>query len=132
MNTLTESRLRRHIDLSQRWAPESDSGRLLGHCRALLLEAKELEAAASASRSRGLDPAVLGCFGEALNSLATVTLLLNEAGNGQGPDHAARGHEVDPSRLLFAISQNLRCAAESAKLGRQTLSEVEVSDGTGR
>jgi hypothetical protein len=121
MNTRTKSRLRRHIDLSDRWAPESDPGRLLGNCRGLLLEAEELEAAASASRSESLDPAVLGCLSATLSSLATVSLLLDEARDGQGREHAG-GQEADPSRLLFAISQNLRFAAEAAKLGQQTLS----------
>jgi hypothetical protein len=122
MNTLTNGRLRRYIDLSDRWAPESDPGRLLGNCRALLLEAEELEAAASASRSEGLDPAVLGCLSATLSSLATASLLLDEARNGQGREHATGEQEADPSRLLFAISQNLRFAAEAAKLGQQALS----------
>ncbi len=117
----TKDRLSRQADASARWGADTSSGRLLAHCKRLLLEAEDLEAAGSAWRSGGLDPAVLDCFGTTLNSLATVALLLDEAQDGSSPE---RGDEApDPSRLLFAINQNLRFGAEAAELAGQVLRE---------
>jgi hypothetical protein len=121
MNTATKDRLRRQVEVSDRWGEDTNSGQLLGHCKRLLMEAEDMETAGSAWRSGGLNPAVLDCFGTALNSLATVALLLDQAQNGQPPQ---RDESVpDPSRLLSAVNQNLRFAAEAAGLAGEVLSE---------
>jgi hypothetical protein len=121
MTTVIKDRLRRQVEVSDRWGEDTNSGQLLGHCKQLLIEAEDLEAAGSAWRSGGLNPAVLDCFGTVLNSLATVALLLDQAQDGQPPQ---RDESVpDPGRLLSAVNQNLRFAAEAAGLAGEVLSE---------
>ena len=124
MNTVLEDSLRRHSRLSDRWGSEPEAEQLLGPCKALLLRAQELEAAASTERPLGLDPTVLGCFGAALNSLATVSLLLDEQ-----VSESAGDEQPDPNRLLFAINQNLRFAAEAAELAQRVLGGTEDDAG---
>lgn len=128
MNTVLEDSLRRHSRLSDRWGSEPEAEQLLGPCKALLLRAQELEAAASTERPLGLDPTVLGCFGAALNSLATVSLLLGQAVDEQVSESAG-DEQPDPNRLLFAINQNLRFAAEAAELAQRVLGGTEDDAG---
>jgi hypothetical protein len=113
MSLVLENKLRRHAELAERWSDDDDPDELLARCRSLLIVADELEEAASAARSETFDPAVVGCLSEALTSLATVSLLLSQTASttGAGSEDAA---VPDPGRLLFAISQNLRFAAEAA------------------
>ena len=120
MSTAIEDKLRQHNALTGRWGAEADGDRLLGRCKALLLEAEELERALSVERAAGLSPALVGCFGAVLSSLATVSLLLEQV-QGNRVEIPADG-AVDPGRLLFAISQNLRFAGEAAQLCREALS----------
>jgi hypothetical protein len=120
MSALLQSKLSRQSDIAERWCDDGESDRLLARCRALLIVADHFEQAASAERSAQLNPAVLGCLGEALSSLATVSLLLSRSADSAEPqpDGAAA---IDPGQLLYAISHNLRSAAEAAGLGHEAL-----------
>jgi hypothetical protein len=120
MNTATPRDLL-EFEAPDRWGADIRSARLLAHCKKLLAKAQDLEAAASARRSPGLDPAILDCLGATFNSLGTVALLLDQA---QGDRLEERDEAApDPSRLLFAINQNLRFAAQAAELACQVLTE---------
>jgi hypothetical protein len=119
MNSATKSKFRRQVEVSERWDTVTTSSQLLSRCKKLLLEAEEFEATASARRGGELDPAVLDCLGATFKTLATVTLLLDRF---QAPGAREDG-TPDPSRLLFAINQNLRFAAEAAELAGQVLTE---------
>jgi hypothetical protein len=116
-----QDELRHHLELAERWDSEADTDGLFRHCSHLLLTARALEAAASAQPPGGLNPAVLGCFGAVLDSMATVSLLLDRARDGQAGQLTPNDGQADPARLLFAINQNLRFAAEAAELGQQVL-----------
>lgn len=120
----TRDELRHHLELAERWGSAAGSDPLFGHCSDLLRAARALEAAASVARADALSPAVLGCFGAALDSLGTVSVLLDRAHGPQSQDRGTDG-QADPARLLFAINQNLRFAADAAELGRQVLAELD-------
>ena len=126
--TTTRNELRRHLELTERWDSGADADPLLLHCSDLLRTAQGLEAAASAWHSGELNPAVLGCFGAVLDSLATVSVLLDRARGGQAESRTLDGDQTDPSRLLFAINQNLRfAAAEAAQLGQQVMTGSDLA-----
>jgi hypothetical protein len=122
MSVLLQDKLRRQLDIAERWGGDGDPDQLLVRCRALLVAADQLEAAASAARSPRISPAVLGCLGEALDSLATVSLLLSQTADRV--DHQPEDPDVlDANQLLYAISQNLRFASEAAGLGHRSLQD---------
>jgi len=121
--TTTRDKLRRHLEHTERWDASAGGDPLFSHCSDLLLAARGLEAAASATTADGLNPAVLGCFGAALDSLSTVSLLLDRARNPHVQEIDTESGQADPARLLFAINQNLRLAANAAELGRQVLAD---------
>ena len=123
--TATRDELRRHLEHAERWDSGAGGDPLFRHCSDLLLAARGLEAAASAATTDRLNPAVLGCFGAALESLGTVSLLLDHARDPHGQDIDTESGQADPARLLFAINQNLRFAADAAELGRQVLADAE-------
>jgi hypothetical protein len=123
--TATRDELRRHLDLAERWDSSAGGDALFSHCSDLLLAARALEAAASAAPADGLNPAVLGCFGAALDSLGTVSLLLDRARGADAQDSGSEDGQADPARLLFAINQNLRFAADAAELGRRVLTDPD-------
>ena len=123
--TATRDELRRHLEHAERWDSSADGDPLFSHCSNLLLAARGLEAAASATIAVGLNPAVLGCFGAALDSLGTVSLLLDRARDPYAQDIDTESGQADPARLLFAINQNLRSAADAAELGRQVLADTD-------
>jgi hypothetical protein len=126
MNAATRQRLQRHIDLAERWPSGPDAEPVLGDCKALLLEAERLESDLSAQPRGDLDPQILECFGALLRSLATVALLFDQSRNPTVPPEDS----PDPTRLLFAINQNLQFAAETAELAGLVLSDgVQPASG---
>jgi hypothetical protein len=123
--TATRNELRRHLEHAERWDSSAGDDPLFRHCSELLLAAHSLEAAASAASADGLNPAVLGCFSAALDSLGTVCMLLDRARGEQARDSDSEDGQPDPARLLFAINQNLRFAADAAELGRKVLADAD-------
>ncbi len=106
--TATRDELRRHLEHAERWDSSAGDDPLFRHCSDLLLAARGLEAAASAAGADGLNPAVLGCFGAALDSLGTVCLLLDRA---RGRMHgAATAKTASPTRPVFCLPSTRTCA----------------------
>lgn len=134
MTTRAEKRIRYQARLAERWGVVADSDRdqdLFRRCGELLMAARAFEGAASARRSRKIDPAVLGCFGAALHSLATVSLLLHGSPTplaaGQTPENT---QVARLDRALLVINQNLSFAAGAAEIvHRGAIDEDQRGDG---
>lgn len=99
-------------------------------CFELAEAARELELVASAKGSAGAVSASLGCATSAFESIANSMLMmrgvvLKELANADDP-HRDPGADqaVQLGRLLFAIDQNMRFAAQAADLGRENAAEI--------
>lgn len=90
--------------------------------------ARNLERVAGGAGSEGATAASLSCVTSAFASLADAMLKMRAdvvSGRGKDPDGGEEREQL--GRLLFAISQNLRFAAEASDLGRQAAEGSELA-----
>jgi hypothetical protein len=126
--TERQRRIERRQRLAGEWrSPAQDRAEngLFNACFELAEAARDLERFPLAS-STSAAAASLGCISSALESQANAMLRLREAALRELPaDPRERdGHVEQLGRLLFAIDQNLRFAAEASDLARERAAAI--------
>lgn len=125
-------RIERRLKLAGEWEPREagkTENQLFDRCFELAEAARDLERVAGAGGSAGATAASLGCATSAFESLANAALkmraaALRELGSDAGDDASDPTETEQLGRLLYAIDQNMRFAAQAADLGRQAATDV--------
>lgn len=128
-------RIKRRRLLAGEWEPRT-AGRtenaLFDHSFELAEAARDLEMVAGANGSASATAASLGCATSAFESLANAMLkmrgvVLRELDAPESANSDGSGVE-QLGRLLYAIDQNLRFAAQAADLGRQAAADAAPAE----